>query len=242
MTEPVHFGGSQFLSFVEGSSTEPPDQSAFALHILGADHNLNNISGGNPTEGFDPWVSDILVYPTSDYWETQLSGDRVRPYFDLSISEYNTLRIPSAVHNYDLYADNGRFYENVTIDGVLTVGAVAVNTNSLTKITVEEVDADVIKGISKTKIPVHSATTDFTFDVANTGHIYQCRPSVSKISITLPSTADAGVNFTVNNCVAGKTVEFTNLTNARGNVLAEQFASATIYWDGSAWYGIGDFV
>ena len=41
---------------------------------------------------------------------------------DLSISEYNTLRIPSAVHDYDLYADTGRFYEDVKIDGGLQVG------------------------------------------------------------------------------------------------------------------------
>tara|TARA_Y100000004_G_scaffold165945_1_gene197253 strand:+ start:23119 stop:23871 length:753 start_codon:yes stop_codon:yes gene_type:complete len=240
-------GGAQFISFVEGSSSSAPDISAFALHVLGADHNLNNINGGNPSEGFDPWVTDILVYPSSEYWETQLSGDRIRPFVDLSISEYNTLRIPSAVHNYDLYADKGRFYEDVTIEGTLTVGGIGFATTGVKTIDATDVNAtnisgDNISGVAKTKIPVEEVTADFTFDVTKTGFLYQCKPSGAKISITLPASAEVGVNFTVNNCLEGKTVDFTNLANARGTVLGEQFSSATIYFDGSAWYGIGDFV
>ena len=115
--QPVH----QFISFVEGSASAAPDPSSFPLQVLGADHNLNTINGGDPTEGFSPWVTDILVYPSSEYWETLLNGDRVRPYIDFSISEYNTLRMPSATHDYDLYVDEAKIYENCTIDGDLTV-------------------------------------------------------------------------------------------------------------------------
>ena len=67
----------------------------------------------------------------------------------------------------------------------------------------------------------------------------------SKIEITLPgglAATDKGIVFTVNNLLAGKTVEFPNLSNARGTILGEQYSSCTIYWDGAAWYGIGDLV
>tara|TARA_B100001093_G_scaffold499980_1_gene549872 strand:- start:358 stop:1095 length:738 start_codon:yes stop_codon:yes gene_type:complete len=240
--QPSNIGGAQFISFVEGSSTVAPDISAFALHVLGVDHNLNNINGGDPTNGFDPWVTDILVYPSSEYWEAQLSGDKIRPFIDLSISEYNTLRIPTAIHNYDLYADKGRFYEDVTIEGTLTVGGMGFASTGVKTIEATDIIAENISGISKTKIPVEDATADFTFDPTKTGVLYQCKPVGATMLITLPVEADTGVSFTVNNCLAGKTVEFTNLINARGTILGEQFASATIYFDGSAWYGIGDFV
>jgi DUF1365 family protein len=85
-------------------------------------------------------------------------------------------------------------------------------------------------------------TSDTTFNNIHTGYIYQCKPSGSNLNITLPITSDVGVAFTINNCLAGKTVTFPNLVNARGTVLGEQFSAATIYWDGSAWYGIGDLV
>lgn len=245
----------QWISFVEGSSNEAPDPSSYALHVLGADHNLNNISGGDPTDGFSPWVTDILVYPTSEYWEGQLNGDRIRPYFDLSISEYNTLRIPSAIHNYDLYADNATFYEDVVIKGGLTIGGTTLGGQDMAVpgdldvngdlATVGTISANTLQGLSNTKIPVSEKTANFTFDIAETGYIYQCKPAGAKIEITLPGAVDAtnkGVAFTVNNLLAGKTVEFTNLTHARGTILGEQFSSCTIYWDGTAWYGIGDLV
>lgn len=236
---------NQWISFAEGSSSVAPIASDFPLQVLGADHNLNNISGGDPTDGFDPWVSDILVYPTSDYWETLLNGDRVRPYIDFSISEYNTLRLPSAIHNYDLYADTGKFYEDVVIDGSLTIGTTTIGGSNISipgDLTCDKVIANTLTGNANTKTPLLEITSDTTFNNDHMGYIYQCKPSGSNLNITLPATSDVGVAFTVNNCVAGKTVTFPNLVNARGTVLGEQFSAATIYWDGSAWYGIGDLV
>ena len=245
----------QYISFVEGKSSEAPDPSAYALHVLGADHNLNNIDGGDPSDGFNPWVTDILVYPSSEYWETLLNGSRERPYIDLSISEYNTLRIPSAVKDYDLYVDNGTFYEDVNIHGGLSVGGTTIGGSDMSVPSnlnvggdldvVGAVTADTIQGQSNTRLPVAEKTADFTFDVSETGFIFQCKPAGAKIEITLPLSvgpSDAGVAFTVNNVLAGKTVEFPNLVHARGTVLGEQFSSCTIYWDGTAWYGIGDLV
>ena len=84
--QPAH----QFISFVEGSSSAAPDPSSYPLQVLGADHNLNYLDGGDPTNGFSPWVTDILVYPSSEYWEGLLDGNKVRPYVDFSISNYNT--------------------------------------------------------------------------------------------------------------------------------------------------------
>ena len=240
----------QWISFVEGAANSVPEESSYPLHVLGADHNLNHISGGDPTDGFDPWVTDILVYPTFEYWEGQLNGDRIRPYVDLSISQYNTLRIPSAVHNYDLYADTARFYEDVTIDGTINANSINIGPNFAIR---EDGDFEVrdliasgkIKGLANTVVGILEVTNDITFDVENTGYVYQCKPSANNLDITLPAaspTESVGVMFTVNNCLAGKTVTFPNLTNARGQILGEQFSSATIYWDGTAWYGIGDLV
>lgn len=243
---------SQFISFVEGKASIAPDPSAYQLHVLAADHNLNQIDGGNPTEGFSPWVTDILVYPTSEYWETLLNGDRIRPYVDFSISEHNTLRIPSAIQEYDLYVDNAKFYEEVVIDGGLLVGATSIGGTDMSipgdldvgsdLTVVGDIDCDTMSGYANTKAPILQVTTSITFDNSNTGYIYQCKPAGASITITLPQTSSVGVMFTVNNCVAGKTVIFANLANARGTILGEQFSAATIYWDGSAWYGIGDLV
>lgn len=235
----------QWISFVEGKDSVAPDPSAYALHVLGSDHSLNNITGGDPTDGFNPWVTDILVYPSSDYWQTLLNGSRIRPYVDLSISDYNTLRIPSAVKDYDLYADTGKFYEDVVIDGTLTIGTTSIGGSNISipgDVTCNKVIANTLTGNANTKTPLLEITSDTTFSNDHTGYIYQCKPSGSNLNITLPATSDIGVAFTVNNCVAGKTVTFPNLINARGTVLGEQFSAATIYWDGSAWYGIGDLV
>lgn len=243
---------NQFISFVEGKASDAPDPTSYALHVLGADHNLNNIDGGDPTDGFNPWVTDILVYPTYEYWETLLNGTRLRPYVDLSISEYNTLRIPSAIQGYDLYVDNAKFYEDVVIDGGLQVGATSIGGSNMSLPgdldvgadlrVVGDIECDTMRGFSNTKAPILQVTADITFDNANTGYIYQCKPAGANVVITLPQTSNIGTMFTVNNCEAGKTVTFSNLTNARGTVLGEQFSAATIYWDGSAWYGIGDLV
>ena len=245
----------QWISFVEGSDNQAPDPSSYALHVLGADHNLNSIDGGDPTDGFSPWVTDILVYPSSEYWETLLNGDRIRPYIDLSISEYNTLRIPSAIKDYDLYVDSATFYEDVNIQGGLTVGNTTLGGSDMSVPNdldvggdldvVGTVSADTVQGFSNTKIPVSEKTADFTFDISETGYIYQCKPAGAKIEITLPNGLDAddkGIAFTVNNLLAGKTTEFPNLSNARGTILGEQYSSCTIYWDGTAWYGVGDLV
>lgn len=246
----------QWISFVEGSASVAPQESAFPTHVLSADTNLNNIDGGDATDGFSEWVTDLLVYPSSEYWETLLSNNRVRPYVDLSISDYNTVRIPSSIHDYDLYADTGKFYENVVVDGTFTVGSVlntdTTDLNVTNDINVANdanvtgtVTAETLKGYANTRIPISEKTASFTFDTAESGYIYQCSPAGAEIEITLPVGLDAsskGITFTVNNLLAGKTVKFINLSNARGTILGEQYSSCTIYWDGSAWYGIGDLV
>lgn len=240
--QPTH----QFISFVEGSSSEAPDPSSYPLQVLEADHNLNHLDGGDPTDGFAPWVSDILVYPSSEYWEAQLSGDRVRPYFDLSISSYNTLRVPSAVHNYDLYVDNATIYEDLTIHG---------NTNFSGQIQITgqlEVDSisatgDIettgnITGTLNCNALVVEKTSSFTASGSDTGSIFHCNSNSGDIVVTLSGSASQGTVFTVMNVSADSTVTIFGLNNARGNVLSEQYSAATIYYIGGSWYGFGDLV
>jgi len=247
--QPTH----QFISFVEGSSSEAPDISSYPLQVLGADHNLNFIDGGDPTEGFSPWVTDILVYPSSEYWETKLDGDKVRPYFDLSISNYNTLRIPSAIHNYNLYVDDARVYGDLTIDGetnlngqIQVTGVVRSDTLSINsgEFTVSEqgvVEAASYKGVSNMSANIVEKTTSFTFSETDTGSIFHCDPSTSDLSITLPGSATNGTVFTVINVSSVLNVVIPSLNNARGNILSERFSTATIYYM-NGWYGFGDLV
>ena len=248
--QPAH----QFISFVEGSSSEAPDASAYPLQVLGADHNLNYLDGGDPTDGFSPWVTDILVYPSSEYWEGQLDGDKIRPYIDFSISEYNTLRIPSAIHNYDLYVDDARVYGDLTIDGDTNLSGTVQVTGEIqpTSISTQggfsvnnqgNVTANNISGVGNTRALVE-ATSDavYLFDATNTGLVLICDPTGASTSITLPSIADDGTVFTVQLISAGKNVTIVNLSNAKGNQLTEQYSSATLYHLDGSWYGLGDLV
>jgi hypothetical protein len=242
--QPTH----QFISFVEGSSSEAPDPSSYPLQVLGADHNLNFIDGGDPTEGFAPWVTDILVYPSSEYWETQLDGEKVRPYFDLSISSYNTLRIPSAVHNYNLYVDDATVYGDLNIHGntnlsgdISVTGAINPTeiTVGNTQIDQDGVVADTLRGVSKTLAPTEDVTSSFVFNPNQTGTIFQAKGSSLNLNITLPQIATNGTIFTVMNCDAGKTVTIAGILRARGNVIAEQYGTATVYY-ANGWYAFGD--
>ena len=247
--QPAH----QFISFVEGSSSEAPDASAYPLQVLGADHNLNFLDGGDPTDGFSPWVTDILVYPSSEYWEGQLDGDKIRPYIDFSISEYNTLRIPSAVHNYNLYVDNARVYGDLTIDGDANLGgtvefsgtiipsSIAYANGSFSVSETGDVVAGNIDGVSNLRLSVINKESGFTADVSKSGGVYHCSPAGANIDIFLPVTAEDGVTFTFINIEAGKTVTFSNL-NARGSILSEQFSVCSVYRNEGSWYGFGDLV
>ena len=247
--QPTH----QFISFVEGSSTEAPDPSAYPLQVLEADHNLNHLDGGDPTNGFAPWVTDILVYPSSEYWEGLLEGERVRPYFDLSISNYNTLRIPSAVHNYDLYVDNATIYEDLTIKGdTKLAGKVEVTgditpasiriTSSLFEVTEQGVvTARKYKGFAETKTTIVELTgSTYTVTSEDSGKIFHAN-SDGDISIVL-NTVEEGTTITVVNIKAGSICSFENLFNARGGSLTEQFSAATLYSTNGSWYAFGDLV
>jgi hypothetical protein len=247
--QPAH----QFISFVEGSSSEAPDISAYPLQVLEADHNLNHLDGGDPTDGFAPWVTDILVYPSSEYWEGQLEGDKIRPYIDFSISNYNTLRIPSAVHNYNLYVDDARVYGDLTIDGdtnlngtvevtgTIVPSSISYANGSFSVSTNGDIVAGNIKGVSNLSLSIESKENNFTPSEEDSGAVYHCSPVTANILVTLPSIADDGVSFTFINAEAGKTVTFNNL-NARGNILSEQFSVCSVYRKNGSWYGFGDLV
>jgi len=256
--QPAH----QFISFVEGSASEVPDASSYPLQVLGADHNLNFIDGGDPTEGFSPWVTDILVYPSSEYWETLLEEGKVRPYVDLSISQYNTLRIPSAVHNYNLYVDDARIYGNLVVDGAISMGGDVSVTGTIapTKITVgsefevsstgtitsSRIECDDITGVFKGEnngtAKVQVMSTSFTVNPEQTGTMFLCDPFLGNMAIYLPTTAPVGTIFTFMNTGEGKLVSLNGVVRARGNTLSERYSAATVVYGDNAWHAFGDLV
>lgn len=257
MTQPVHEGHfdqtKQWLSFSTGVGISKPDPDDYALHVLTGDTFLYEIQGGFPDGPGTPFVTDPIIYPSSDYWQSLLNGTRQRPYVDISISEYNTLRVPSAVHEYDLYVDKGRFYEDVVIDGGLTIGAMSLGTGegdisipgdiSCDDITCDEVTANVINGaVSRTRIRIIATTTDYTLVDSDTGSVIHSSPSTGNTDITLPNDLQEGFVVTITNLLEGKTTTLPSTLKARGNVLSEPYSAATIYFDGTDWYGYGDLV
>jgi hypothetical protein len=256
--QPAH----QFISFVEGSASEVPDASSYPLQVLGADHNLNFIDGGDPTEGFSPWVTDILVYPSSEYWETLLEEGKVRPYVDLSISQYNTLRIPSAVHNYNLYVDDARIYGNLVVDGAISMGGDVSVTGTIapTQITVgsefevsstgtiksSRIECDDITGVFKGEnngtARVEVRVVSFVVDPSQTGTMFLCNPELGSMAIELPATAPTGTIFTFMNTGAGTFVTLSGIVRARGKTLTERYSAATVVYGDNAWHAFGDLV
>jgi len=248
----------QWISFNEGKGTVAPNPTSYAIHVLTGDSFLYEIQGGFPEGNLDNFVSAPVVYPSSEYWETLLNGDRQRPYVDISISEYNTLRIPSAISDYDLYVDKGRFYEDVVVDGVLTAGSINIDGGvdmspdgdittdgdiECNDIAANEITANVLhNAVAKTRIPIISTTTDKTLIDADTGSVIHCSPTDGNIDITLPNDLKSGFVVTITNLLPGKTTTLPSTLKARGNVLSEPYSAATIYFDGTDWYGYGDLV
>jgi hypothetical protein len=105
------------------------------------------------------------------------------------------------------------------------------------------ISANNISGVGNIKALIE-ATSDasYTFDASNTGLLLVCDPTGASTSITLPSVADDGTVLTVQLISAGKNVTITNLSNAKGNQLTEQYSSATLYHLDGSWYGLGDLV
>lgn len=241
----------QFISFVEGSSSEAPDPANYSLTVLGSGDDLNVLDGGDPTGGFAPWVNDILVYPSSEYWETLLHEGRVRPYLDLSISNYNTVRVPSAIHNYDLYVDKAVVYEDITIHGsIITTGGFSVSSIASDNFSIAingdaelgDINAGVISGVANTRTPILTVTEDITLTNDQTGTIINSKPTGSNINISLPTSGLDGVTFSILHCGSGSTTTFIGTLLARGNALAEQYSACTIYWGGDGWYAFGDLL
>ncbi len=254
MNNGVHSGHydqtKQWISFTSGVDNVAPNPEDYAVHVLSGDTFLYEINGGFPDGPADPFVTDPIVYPSSDYWQTLLEGERMRPFFDISISEYNTLRIPSAVHEYDLYVDSAVFYEDVDIRGNLTMGGSAFGEDinipgdiTCRNIECEEITADVIHdAVLRTRIRIVEITENYTLQASDSATVFQCRPTGANIDITLPTEMPEGFHVTLTNLLPGKTTTLPVTLQARGNILSEPYSSATVYYDGTDWYGFGDLV
>mgnify|MGYP001328747789 FL=1 len=123
--------------------------------------------------------------------------------------------------------------DNITIPGDISCDDITCD-----EITANQINGAVIKG----RLPILTLNTDYTLKAEDTGSIINVAPSAANVEIALPSGMPVGTAVTVNNTLAGKTTSFPATLKARGNVLSEQYSGATIYWDGSDWFGFGDLV
>lgn len=186
--------------------------------------------GINPTYQIVNFVEDSaseLPSPVDqllslDHWASLLNGSRIRPFVDITLEGSNTIRVPSAVHQYQLYVDTAKIYDDAEVDGTLTAG--------------------VIRGVNHTHTPLILATGDITLSNSQTGAIINSKPTGSNLNITLPGVGEDGAYFTIQNCKEGGTTTILGVVLGRGNVLGEQYSSCTIYWGGDSWYGIGDLI
>lgn len=233
----------QFIQFAGGSDNKAPIPSNFATHVLHGDHHITHLDGGDPTDGFSSFVQDVLVYPSSEKWESLLSGDRIRPYIDLSISEYNTLRLPVATHDYNLYVDDARIYGNLIVDGSFNF-----NSNlSITELSSDNFSVDnlgnaqfeTVTAEIHGKTPVVELHANTSLSNTQTGTIFNC---MNGIQVTLPTNGEDGVTFTLMWCGASGQVDINGAIFARGSALIERYSACTIYWSGGAWYAFGDLV
>ena len=123
--------------------------------------------------------------------------------------------------------------QNITIPGDI----------NCSDITCDSITTDVINGaVAKTRIPIISITADKTLADPDTGSVIHCSPDGANINISLPNGLQTGFVVTITNLLPGKTTTLPTTLKARGNVLSEPYSAATIYFDGSDWYGYGDLV
>lgn len=214
MIHPTEFNNTQNLAFVPGSAN--------------VSDILNNNPGASSNDLFEPdqqvYYGDLYLNDT--VWKSLLNGDRVRPYIDLTIfPPSKAVRLPIAVKDYDLYADQGTFYESVTIKGDLDIEG-NISGNFRFPKTIRFVDQDA------------------TLSIDDQAKLIHVEPAGASVTITLPdSGVEVGFFVEIVNAKAGAFTHIvceTGELKAKHDGLSQRYSAATVYWTGADWYAIGD--
>lgn len=165
-------------------------------------------------------------------YDTLLNGERVRPYIDLLLSQSNAVRVPVVGSEYDVYADKGHFYEGVVIEGDLALEGEFVG------------DINLSGSIAYNK-SIEVVTENKTLSLADRSKILHIEPTGSQVTITLPVSAGFSAGYfieVVNNKEGSYTLlqPETGTLRAKNPGLSQRYSAATVYWDGTEWYAIGD--
>lgn len=165
-------------------------------------------------------------------WDGLLFEGRERPYVDIQLyPDANKIRLPIAVNEYDLFVDTGKFYEDVSIDGSVSIGGgVAGDLNITGELTYLRA--------------IEIVTQNKTISMDDKSKIIHVEPDAASVTLTLPSSGIIkGFSFDVVNSKQGA---FTVIKTEAGTLkakhpgLSQAYSSATVYWTGSDWFAIGD--
>ena len=226
MIKPVDFNNLQSLGFSEGIASDPPGVSSQPSSGGG---NLSDSTLDAIQQNYEGGKSTFLDYAI---WLDSLAGDRQRPFFDVHLFPFTTaVRLPVVNNEYDVYADKGTFYEDVNIQGSVSISGGVTGKLS-------------IGGELSFSRAIESVTSDKTISIDDKSKILHINPSGGSVKITLPvANMESGFFIEVVNCTEGKYTVFEpeqGELKAKGTGLSQPYSAATVYWDGSQWYAVGD--
>ena len=218
--DPITQNDTQLLSATSGSGTEALSSAPLPSYPNDVS---DPIADPIPTEylGISSYWHDTLT------WDNLLKDGRVRPFVDFGLHPSGGLtRVPVVASDYNVYADNALFYEDVEIKGQLK-GDLAIS------------------GIMSSRKSIEIVSDDKTISYGDLGKILHIEPTSSSVKITLPVLDADQKGFFVEavNTLEGKFTEFSvevGELKAKGSGLSQAYSAATIYWTGEHWFAIGD--
>lgn len=226
MIDPATYSDTQYLSLKtgKGSQAEPGNTPTPPTGDL-------KDSVNDPIPQSDISVVKSQVHDTLE-WDSLLFEGRERPFVDLQLyPDANKVRLPISVKDYDLYADSGKFYEDVVIDGSVSIGQGIAG------------DLDVAGKLQYLRA-IEVVTQNKTISIDDKSKIVHVEPDAASVTLTLPASGiPVGFNFDVINAKQGA---FTVISTEAGTLkakhpgLSQAYSSATVYWTGSDWFAIGD--
>ena len=226
MIDPATYSDTQYLNLKTGKSSQAEPGNTPTPPTGNLKDSVND-----PIPQSDISVVKTQVHDTLE-WDSLLFDNRERPFVDLQLyPDANKVRLPISVKDYNLYADNGKFYEDVTIDGSVSIG--------------QGIRGDLdVAGNLKFLRAIEVVTQNKTISIDDKSKIIHVEPDAASVTLTLPASGiPIGFTFDVINAKQGA---FTVISTEAGTLkakhpgLSQAYSSATVYWTGSDWFAIGD--